>query len=352
MLNQEDAEEKACRLAEEKRQLDDAYSDMIKCVLSNTQIDPKYKGKPTEFFKSFEGEVTPAQVNAFLQGKYYQGFKYFWNVWKKMPEDKRPELYRITEVVNALSKATQSMYREVEHTESQGKEMLTDLQILRTAPFLSHYNWGDKTSNFNVNDLCEALNLYLDLGIEFIHVERSVTQMCVWRAYYEQKGKAKDVSETFAEKIFGKWSYTSVFAALFFKLIGWLIPIMIYIGINIWIAIASLNHLQGKNFSYWSWAGLFYVAVTGIITLIHLGTHGTRKAIEALAKPSAPTGNTQPINVDLWALQRAANTHGQGHINLRLVREQLCRLQTTEIEFPVQLLTLIDRSIAKGVHHW
>jgi hypothetical protein len=58
------------------------------------------------------------------------------------------------------------------------------------------------------------------------------------------------------------------------------------------------------------------------------------------------------VNVDLWSLNKAVNAYRSGHINLRLVREQLSRLQNTEIRFPVQLLTLIDRSIAKGVHHW
>jgi hypothetical protein len=137
-----------------------------------------------------------------------------------------------------------------------------------------------------------------------------------------------------------------------FRILGFFIPIVIYLGIDLWIIWASLDHLSGEEFSYWAYVGLFYVAVTGIITLIHLGTHGTRKAIEALAKPTAPTSNTPSMNVDLWAMNRAVNIHGNGHINLRLVREQLSRLQNTEIKFPVQLLTLIDRSIAKGAHYW
>ena len=68
--------------------------------------------------------------------------------------------------------------------------------------------------------------------------------------------------------------------------------------------------------------------------------------------PTALTGEMGSMNVDLWAMNRAVNTFRQGHINLRLVREQLARLQNTEIKLPVQLLTLIDRSIAKGVHYW
>jgi hypothetical protein len=352
MLDREDAEEKAHRLAREQTEHDDSLKELVKCVLSNTRIDPKYKGKEIEFFKAYEDEVTPAQIKALIQGKYYQGFKYFYGVWKKMPEDSRPELYRITEMVNQLSKSTMSMYRDIEHTESQKKAPLTETQILQQAPFLSHYTWGDKTSGFNVDDVGQALNEYLDVGIEYPFVERAVLKMCITRAYDEQQVKNRDVSESVAEKMFGKLSYMSIFATAVFKILGFFVPVVIYLGIDLWIVWASLDHLSGEKFSYWAWIGLLYVAVTGITTLIHLGTYGTRKAIEALAKPTMPASTTPSINVDLWAMNRAVNIHGNGHINLRLVREQLSRLQNTEIKFPVQLLTLMDRSIAKGVHYW
>jgi hypothetical protein len=38
--------------------------------------------------------------------------------------------------------------------------------------------------------------------------------------------------------------------------------------------------------------------------------------------------------------------------DLRLAREQLARLQSTDVDLPVQLLTLIDRAIAKGKDYW
>ena len=59
------------------------------------------------------------------------------------------------------------------------------------------------------------------------------------------------------------------------------------------------------------------------------------------------------VNPDLSALDKAINGFGNDmHINLRLVRTQLSGLQRTDIHLPVQLLTLIDRSLAKGVHSW
>jgi hypothetical protein len=352
-MYQENEEEKGERLTREQTEHDDALKDLVKCVLSNTRIDPKYKGEEVEFFQRYEGEVSPEQVKALIQGKYYQGFKYFYSIWKKMPPDSRPELYRITEMTNQLSRSTMSMYRDIEHTESQSKKALDELGILRQAPFLSQYNWGPHTSNFNVDDLSGALNEYLDVGIEARFVDRSVLRISIWRAYEEEKAKKKDLSETIAEKLAGKLTYTSVFLTAVLKILSFLIPIIIYLGIDLWIIWASLDHLSGKELSYWAYVGFFYVAVTGIITLIHLGTRGTRKALEALAKPTAAsTTYTPSINVDLWAMNRAVNIHGNGHINLRLVREQLIRLQNTDIKFPVQLLTLIDRSIAKGVHYW
>jgi hypothetical protein len=58
------------------------------------------------------------------------------------------------------------------------------------------------------------------------------------------------------------------------------------------------------------------------------------------------------MRADLHALNREVNAYRHSHINLRLVRTQLARLQNTEIKLPVQLLTLIDRSIAAGHHYW
>lgn len=353
MLNQEDAEERVERLAQEKRDLDDAHKELVKCVLSNTRIDPTYKGKESEFFQAYEVEPTPEQIKALLQGKYYSSFKYFFSAWQKLPHDKRPELYRVVEMFNQLSKTTVSMFREIQHQENEKKKALTDTEVLRQATFVTHHVWSDNSSGFNVDDLSGALNEYIDVGIEMPFAERAILKLCVTRAYDEQKAKATDASETLAENWFGKLTYTSIFATVAFKVIGWLLSIAIYVAIDLWIVLASIKHLSGNEFSYWSWVGLGYVAVTGIITLIHLGTYGTRNALEALAKPKMSLGSTNPaVNVDLWAMNKAVNAFRTDHINLRLVREQLSRLQSTDIQFPVQLLTLIDRSIAKGVHYW
>lgn len=353
MLNPEDAEEKAERLAQEKRDLDDAHNELVKCVLSNTRIDPKYKGKEVEFFQAHEADATPEQIGALTAGKYYGAFKYFYNEWKKQPHDKRPELFTVVDVFNRLSKTTISMYREIQHAENEKKRALTDAEILNTTTFLTHHIWQDNNSAFDVDGLSEALGDYIELGFDVQSAECAILRLCVTRAYDEQKAKATDTGETLAERWFGRLTYTSIVAAVIFKILGYLIPIAIYLAIDIWIVLASLNHLSGEKFSYWSWIGLGYVAVTGIITLIHLGTYGTRNALEALAKPKMSSGAANPsVNVDLWAMNKAVSAYRSGHINLRLVREQLSRLQNTEIAFPVQLLTLIDRSIAKGIHHW
>jgi hypothetical protein len=351
-MYQEDADEKTARLTREQAEYDDALEELVRCVLSNTRIDPKYKGKEIEFFQTYEAEVTPEHVKSFRQGNYYQAFNYFYNIWKDLPPDTRPELYRITYMLIKLSKSTHSMYREIEHAESQSKKPLDDLSILRRAPFLSRCNYGPHTSHFNVDDVGAALNEYLDIGIEAPFVDRIVLKMSISNAYELEKLKKKDLSERFAEKVFGQLSYSSIFAAAFLKILSGLIPIVLYLGIDLWIVWASLGHLSGEKFSYWAYIGLFYVATSGIIMLIHLGMKSTREAIEALARPSAPSTYTPSINIDLWAMNGAVNDYVSGHINLRLIREQLTRLQNTDIKLPVQLLTLIDRSIAKGEYYW
>src|SRR5580658_277528 len=146
MLNQEDAEEKAQRLAQEKQELDDAHRELVKCVLSNTRIDPKYKGKEIEFFQAHEADATPEQIKALTQGKYYGAFKGFHSEWKKLPRDSRPELYTVVDVFNRLSKTTVSMFREIQHAENEKESALTDVEILRQATFLSQHIWSDNSS--------------------------------------------------------------------------------------------------------------------------------------------------------------------------------------------------------------
>jgi hypothetical protein len=54
------------------------------------------------------------------------------------------------------------------------------------------------------------------------------------------------------------------------------------------------------------------------------------------------------LNVDFHVPNKAVNDYRNDYINLRLVRDQLIRLQNAEIKVPFQLITLINRSIATG----
>lgn len=165
-----------------KWQIDQAYKDLVTCLLSNTRINPIYKGKEFEFFKPYEDDVTPEQIAAFKGGPFNLIFQHFYDAWNNLPESDRPDLYRITDMMASISGATLSMYRYVENAERSNGRELTDLEILRQTPFLVHDSFTEKT--FDTSHLAEALTKYLDIGIRSPFLETSVLRISVTRAYY------------------------------------------------------------------------------------------------------------------------------------------------------------------------
>lgn len=117
------------------------------------------------------------------------------------------------------------------------------------------------------------------------------------------------------------------------------------------VVVWSLNHLKADASSIWAIIGLVFVGATVPISIIHYGTSEIRRLLKMIVDPTWDPYEPR-INDDLRALNAAVNGYRDQHINLRLVRNQLIRLQSTDIHIPVQLLTLIDRSIAKGAHCW
>jgi hypothetical protein len=105
------------------------------------------------------------------------------------------------------------------------------------------------------------------------------------------------------------------------------------------------------HLSWWAIGGLVFVGITLPVAIIHHGTAEIRRLLKRSIDPTWDPYEPR-INADLRALDSTVNGFKDSHINLPLVREQLTRLQSTEIHIPVQLLTLIDRSIAKAVHAW
>lgn len=83
---------------------------------------------------------------------------------------------------------------------------------------------------------------YIDLNFDLLFVDRTLLKLCVTRAHDEQKMKATDASETIAEKWFGKLTYTSIFATVIFKVIGYLIPIAIYLAIDVSSSASNPRH--------------------------------------------------------------------------------------------------------------
>jgi hypothetical protein len=97
-----------------------------------------------------------------------------------------------------------------------------------------------------------------------------------------------------------------------------------------------------------------YVGITVPVSIIYYGTYQLRVALKQLTSPTVPAydGFTVGMNQDLWVLSNTLNRYRDGHINLRLVRAHLAGIAKSQIGMPIALLTLIDRSIAKCVHHW
>jgi hypothetical protein len=199
----EDNEEVAEKAADEKRQLDEAWKELVKSVLSSIRIDPKSKGKQFEFFLPYEGEVTPEQVAALKRSSYGTSFTRLCQLAKHLPEKDRPEVYQLAELFKMLSTISGSPYREISYLEKDKKEPLTQLAVLNKMSFLVINSWSEHTQ-FDVDDLSEQLNTYIAYGIEWQAVEHKILSMCIQRAADEHKAKAKPLSETVGDKVMKK----------------------------------------------------------------------------------------------------------------------------------------------------
>jgi hypothetical protein len=350
MASYVDDEEKAERLSAEKRQLDDAWNDLVKSVLSHTRIDPKYKDRSMEFFEPYGGEITSAQVAALQRSNYGNAYQQFVRLWKNLPEGSRPELDRVTEVFSMLSVVTQSGYREVLRLQ-KGKAPFSEIEILKNAQFLTTIFWSDSSFDFDVLDLEEQLNEYISLGIELRFIERALLKLCIKRALDEERTKIKPTSERLFDAIAKKSLFAATLVMVVFELLRYLVPILFWLGLDAAIVIWSLDRISGDRFSIWAVLGLIYVGITMPISIIHYGMSEVRHSLKKIIQPGWDA-HKPTMNADLTALGRTVNGYRNEHINLRVVRGQLVRLLNTEIGVPVQLITLLDRSIANGAHHW
>jgi hypothetical protein len=317
----------------EAQEVDEAWRELVKTVLSSTTVDPKYKGKKYEFFVPYNGEVTPDHVRTLQNSNFGHAFQTFLSLRKFIPENSRPEIYDLREMFEKLSLATHSPFRRVQRLRrdrSMGGRSATvsERDILREVTFIDRPLGLEDELNPGVNLLAEALNDYLRIGIEMEDVDREVLRFAVCRAARERR-KKKRVTEVVV------W------------LIGHAISFLAWFSIGLGILIWSLHHLP----SFWAIVGFFWLATAGLATVIHNGLYGTRYEFRKILQPG--WDQFEPaLDQDLKALDRAINRFDANHINLRLAREQLARLQSTDVDLPVQLLTLIDRAIAKGRHHW
>lgn len=330
-------EEREERIAEEKRELDSAWQEQVTSVLSHTRLDPQTTGQQFEWFEKYEADVTPEQVAALRKSNYGTCFQEFIDLWTKLPETGRPDLSQAAEVFRLISVITHGAYNELCHQDKNAKRTFTQIETLKGAHWLESYFWNEGISEFDSHELGEQLNGYIGLGMEWSYLERSVLKRCIRRAADEQRKKVKLPIEN-----------PLIYLPL--RLVGFLVPNLIWLAVEAAILVWSLHHLQ-DHLSVWAIVGLVFVGFTLPVGIIHHGTAEIRRLLKRSIDPTWDPYEPR-IHAELRSLDHTVNSFRDHHINLRLVREQITRLQSTEIHIPVQLLTLIDRSIAKGVHAW
>jgi len=267
------------------------------------------------------------------------------------PRNQRPsELFEVIELFKMLSVVTQSPYRQIKYLEKD-KAPFSQLEILRKVAFLTTFPWADSEWQFDQDQLAEYLNTYIALGVEWPDCEKTILALCINRTTHEQKLKVRSSTEIVLEKLGEKSILLGVVSAIGMQVLGMLLPFLIFIGVNTWIVIWANKHLEGSTSSIWAIAGLVWVAVTVPIAIVHYGTAEIRHSIRKIVEPGWDRYSPK-ANADLRAMHAAVNAYRAAHVNLRLVREQLIRLQNSDVKMPVQLITLIDRAIAKGLHSW
>lgn len=356
-MNNWEKEEKGLEveaLSEEKREMNEIWEAMVREVLSTTRIDPETKGKQLEMYVQFTGEVTVQHVRALQSSNYGLCFKKFLELWhSRGKSNELNDFAQGAELFGRLSTVTHSCFREIQHHEKGGKQ-LTDEEVLRKAQFLTTYYWDKNHSNFNVDDVSKQLSIYLASGMEWDHIDKSLLCMSVRRAYDVELAKGKTLSEQLTEKWFGEFSIFGIFVLMAVRFICFVIPRLIGFVIIVGVGLWSINNLDSSKHPILASLGLLWVSISAVSTFIHYGTREIRHTLKRIVRPPyLKWTEMEPfIDADLYALNQAVNHFRVPHTNLRLVREQLVRLQNSDVQFPVQLLTLIDRAIWKGSHYW
>jgi hypothetical protein len=346
--------ERAVKRAEDKMALEEAWKGLAIEVLSTSRVDPQTQGKSPELFTHFDGEITEKHIRALQSSNYGRCFREFLTLWEARSNKREyDDLELGMELFRRLSQVTHSVFREIQHYQKD-RSPLSDEEVLSKAVFSTTYYWDSNHSNFNVFEVGEQLSCYLQSGFEWNHLEKCILRMSVRRAYDVEMAKGRSFSQNLAEKWFGKDSIGGALFWIFFRSIGFSIPKVIGLAISIGVFLWSMGNLEAGKHPLFAVLGLYWVAISVFGSVIHYGTREIRHNVRKLVRPPFFNWNQfEPfIDADLHAMNAAVNGWRVSHVNLRLVREQLTRLQISTIEFPIQLLTLIDRSIGKGCHYW
>lgn len=356
--------EEADRLAAEKEAMDDAWKELVTSVLSLTTIDPKDKRKRRQFYQRHVDKVTDEQVIALQHSPYGESFQYIVDLWEKKPREKRPDLYDVIEVFKNFAELTDSGADGL--CERQNRYEIpspsTQLYILSRAAFLQGHFFREH-DRWNPYRVSENLNQYIDLDLPSPEVERKLLLLCIDRAAKQ----ARHDKRSFTEALANDWDWVSetwygVFLQILMKVTGYSLSRFFgwsfFVAGTAAIAILALNYLS-YNYSIVPILGLIFVGYNIIKFAVFRGTLSIAVSLRHVLAPPHPEWKKDylgtlldtPIPLDLWALDKAVK-YDRGHINLRLVRDQLIRLQNTDIDLPVQFITLLDRAIADGEHYW
>lgn len=332
----------------------ESWKQMARTILSTTRIDASTKGKNFELFVQFSGDITDDHVRSLQSSEYGRRFKSYIELWRSRPSRSGwADISHGVELFTKISTVTHSCFREVQHLEKSGKQ-LTDLEILKNAQFLTTRYWDKSHLNFEVNALAEQLNTYISSEMEWEYIGKTLLRMCVRRAYNVEFENGRSLSDIVSEKIFGSSSMVGIFATVILRILGYLTPRLIGIAIIVGVFLWSINNLDSSKHPILASLGLLFSVVSGVGTFIRYGTKEIRDALERIVRPPHSKWNEfEPfIDADLYAIDQAINHFCTPHINLRLVREQLIRLQRSDVQIPVQFLTLVDRAISRGCHSW
>lgn len=347
---------------DEKEAVEDFARGMVTVVLSNCRFTKATEGQKWRFFEQYTSPVTDEQVRAFKSSPLWESLKDLLRS-REARADSTDDLSHVLNFFEQVCIATKSPYRLLADLEKDGKPRLDDIEVLRKVKFITPGApiGPDKFWEIDYHELAQWLGIYIDFGIVWEQFERTVLTLCV---KYRRDHMGKAEPKKFAELI-GDWCtendwpiWISVTIAVGAGLVAWALPRIIGFGIGaavlVYIALWSTAHLHTDQPPYVALAGYGFVAGCVVAWAVEIGTREIRERLDTFNPPRKTDkyGNAIGPVQDLVVLDLALHGHRTGHNNLHYTRDMVAKCITQQVGLPVQLLTLLGRSISAGKHYW